>query len=309
MDLRQLDYFVHVAELGSFTKAAAILDVAQPALSRQVRRLEVELRQTLLYRNGRGVVPTEAGKRLLAHGRGILNQFERARQEVDQARGAPMGRVVVGVPHSTGQLIITPFATAFRKAFPEAELCITEGLTVHLQEWLQNGRIDVAVLHDPMPSPSLEIEPLREDPLFLIERRRRGGSTEPVPLKALADYPLIIPSRPHPMRMMIETRLASLGRKLSVAIEVDAVGGIVGLVSQGLGHAIVTQNALLIAQDAARLSARRIVSPRLSSALVLATSAERPGTELMRQTIELIRKVLAEQLAASSRAAKGARSR
>lgn len=299
MDLRQLDYFVHVAELGSFTKAAAILDVAQPALSRQVRRLEIELRQTLLYRNGRGVVPTEAGKRLLAHGRGILNQFERARQEVDQARGAPVGRIVVGVPHSIGQLIITPFATAFRKAFPEAAICITEGLTVHLQEWLQSGRIDVAVLHDPMPVPSLEIEPLREDPLFLIERRRRGGATGPVQVRTLADFPLVIPSRPHPMRMMIETRLASLGRKLSVAIEVDAVGGIVDLVSQGLGHAIVTQNALLIARDAARLSARRIVSPRLSSALVLATSAERPGTELMRRTCELIRQVLAEQLAAS----------
>ena len=304
MDLRQLDYFVHVAELGSFTKAAAILDVAQPALSRQVRRLEIELRQTLLYRNGRGVTPTEAGKRLLAHGRGILHQFERARQEVEQARGAPAGRIVVGVPHSIGQLITEPFATAFRAAFPQATVCITEGLTVHLQEWLLSGRIDVAVLHDPMPSSSLEIEPLREDPLFLIERRRRGNATGPVQVKELADFPLIIPSRPHPLRMLIETRLANLGRQISVVIEVDAVGGIVGLVSQGLGHAIVTQNALLIAPDAARLSARRIVSPRLTSALVLATSAERPMTELGRRTTDLIREVLPRRLAEMARHAK-----
>ncbi|HEY0296544.1 MAG TPA: LysR family transcriptional regulator [Bordetella sp.] len=307
MDLRQLEYFVHVAELGSFTKAAAILDVAQPALSRQVRRLEIELRQTLLYRNGRGVTPTEAGKRLLAHGRGILHQFERARQEVEQARGAPVGRIVVGVPHSISQLITAPFATAFRAAFPEATVCITEGLTLHLQEWLLSGRIDVAILHDPVPTPSLEITPLREDPLFLIERRHsRGGEPKPVPVKALADFPLIIPSRPHPLRMMIETRLANLGRQLSVAIEVDAVGGIVDLVSQGLGHAIVTQNALLIAPDAARLSARRIVSPRLSSALVLATSAERPSTELARRTTGLIREVLSERLAQAARASRSA---
>src|SRR5215208_4163183 len=80
MDLRQLEYFVRVAELGSFTRAAVALDIAQPALSRQVRLLEVELRQTLLVRNGRGATPTESGKVLLEHGRGILHQITRVRE-------------------------------------------------------------------------------------------------------------------------------------------------------------------------------------------------------------------------------------
>ena len=79
MDLKQIEYFVRVAELGSFTRAAVVLNIAQPALSRQVRLLEVELRQNLLVRNGRGAIPTEAGKVLLEHGRGILHQVERAR--------------------------------------------------------------------------------------------------------------------------------------------------------------------------------------------------------------------------------------
>ena len=73
MDLKQIEYFVRVAELGSFTRAAVVLNIAQPALSRQVRLLEVELRQNLLVRNGRGAIPTEAGKVLLEHGRGILH--------------------------------------------------------------------------------------------------------------------------------------------------------------------------------------------------------------------------------------------
>lgn len=290
MDLRQLEYFVHVAELGSFTKAASILDVAQPALSRQVRSLEIELRQTLLYRNGRGVSPTDAGKRLLAHGRGILQQFERARQEVEDTRGSPVGRIVVGVPHSIGRLLTAPFVVEFRRAFPRATLCITEGLTVHLHEWLLSGRIDVAILHDPIPNPGLEFLPLSEDPLFLIERRAKGRAAEgpAIAVKDLADIPLIIPSRPHPLRMLVETRLASLGKKISVTLEIDAVGAIVDLVTQGYGHAIVTRNALLIAADAARLSARRIVSPRITSTLALATSAERPDTALGRQTAALI---------------------
>ena len=93
MDLKQLGYFAHVAELGSFTKAAALLSVAQSALSHQVRQLEVELKQTLLIRNGRGVAPTDAGKRLLGHARGILMQVERARDDLAESRGAPVGNV------------------------------------------------------------------------------------------------------------------------------------------------------------------------------------------------------------------------
>lgn len=303
MDLRQLEYFVHVAELGSFTKAAAILDVAQPALSRQVRSLEIELRQTLLYRNGRGVSPTEAGQRLLVHGRGILMQVERARQEVEDVRGAPIGRVVVGVPYSVGRLITAPLVTEFKRVFPQASLSLTEGLTVHLCEWLLSGRIDVALLHDPVPSPELEITPLREDPLFLVERRGAGpGLRGSVPMKHLANVPLIIPSRPHPLRMQVETRLANIGKKPRIALEIDAVGAIVDLVDQGLGQAIVTLNALLISRAAPALSARRIISPRMTSVLALATSAERPGTTLARHTAALIRDFLPRIMAEAEKA-------
>jgi LysR family nitrogen assimilation transcriptional regulator len=126
MDLKQLEYFVHVAELRSFTKAAALLSVAQPALSRQVRHLEVELRQTLLYRNGRGVIPTDAGKRLLAHGRGILLQVERAKQELEEMRGTPVGHVVIGAPPTIMRLFAPPLVSAFQSRFPKATLRIVE---------------------------------------------------------------------------------------------------------------------------------------------------------------------------------------
>src|SRR5690349_23825510 len=98
MDVKQLDYFVHVADLGSFTKAASLLSVAQSALSHQVRQLEIELDQTLLHRNGRGVTPTDAGRRLLAHARGILMQVRRARDELANSRDALVGHVILGMP-------------------------------------------------------------------------------------------------------------------------------------------------------------------------------------------------------------------
>ena len=98
MDFKQVESFVRVAELGSFTKAAQVLGVTQPALSRLIRMLEVDLRQTLLVRNGRGAVPTEAGKLLLSHGRGILHQVARAREDLGRVRGALAGRVAIGLP-------------------------------------------------------------------------------------------------------------------------------------------------------------------------------------------------------------------
>src|SRR4029453_18508883 len=106
MDWRQSEYFVRVAELGSFTRAAAALDIAQPALSRQVRLLEVELRQNLLIRNGRGVTTTEAGKLLLEHGRGLLHQFANAKKELARRRGAEESHIALGVPPSLSRILI-----------------------------------------------------------------------------------------------------------------------------------------------------------------------------------------------------------
>ena len=103
MDLKQIEYFVRVAELGSFTRAAVVLNIAQPALSRQVRLLEVELRQNLLVRKWARRLPTEAGRLLLEHGRGILHQVERAREELGRVRGALAGRVAIGLPTSVAR--------------------------------------------------------------------------------------------------------------------------------------------------------------------------------------------------------------
>ena len=136
MDIKQLDYFVHVADLGSFTKAASLLSVAQSALSHQVRQLEVELEQTLLYRNGRGVTPTDAGRRLLAHARGILIQVRRARDEVTEARDAMVGHVVLGLPPSIARLLTVPLFKSFRSSFPNGTFGVVEGLSASVVEWL-----------------------------------------------------------------------------------------------------------------------------------------------------------------------------
>lgn len=141
MDLKQLEYSVRVAELGSFTRAAIRAGRSTARAQPPGAALEVELRQTLLVRNGRGAVPTEAGKLLLDHGRGILHQVERAREDLGRLRGGLAGRVAVGLPSSVARALTVPLTRAFREALPEARLSISEGLSSGLQEGLASGRL------------------------------------------------------------------------------------------------------------------------------------------------------------------------
>ena len=155
MELKQIESFVRVAELGSFTKAAAALGMPQPLLSRHVRQLEVELHQNLLIRNGRGVNLTEAGTVMLEHGRGILHQVALAQEELGSVRGALAGKVSIGLPPSLSKLVTVPLTLAFRKALPQAQLSLGEGFSVVMVESLRAGRLDMAVLYNPPPSPEL----------------------------------------------------------------------------------------------------------------------------------------------------------
>ncbi len=297
MDLKQLEYFVRVAELGSFTKAALALDVAQPALSRQVRLLEVELRQNLLIRNGRGATPTDAGKLLLEHGRGILHQVERAREELGRVRGALAGRVAIGLPPSLARVITVPLTRAFRAQLPEASLSISEGLSATMQEWLHTGRLDIAVLYNATPAPDIEITPLMEEELLLVQPRPPGLAEEPppppVPLAEVAALPLVIPSRPNALRMHVEAEMAAIGLRPTVALEIDGVSAILDLVADGAGAALLSRQAVI---SSIRPSAYRMrpIEPRLRTRVSLATSSQRPATLTQRAALDLIARVRAD---------------
>ena len=301
LDLRQLEYFVRVAELGSFTRASGVLNVAQPALSRQVRLLEVELRQNLLLRNGRGVTTTDAGKLLLEHGRGILHQVERAREDLGRVRGALAGRVALGLPPSIARLLTVPLTRAFRIRLPSASLSISEGLSVSMQEWLLAGRLDIALLYNAIPSPALETLPLMEEDLYLISLRgpRSGARAARPTAVALADVarlPLVIPSRPNAIRMLVETQMAGIGCKPLVGLEIDGIGAILDLVADGAGHAILPRYALGSAAQPAQFLLRPIARPRLLSKLALATAAGRTTTLTQKAMLALIPEVAAAVL-------------
>jgi LysR family nitrogen assimilation transcriptional regulator len=299
MDLKQLEYFRHVAELGSFTRAASFLSVVQPALSRQVRQLEVELGQNLFDRNGRGVVLTDAGSRLLEHTRGILMQVGRARQELEEQKNGDSGHFVLGLPPSLGRSVTVPLVKAFRSRLPHASLATVEGLSAYMLEWLNVGRVDCALVYNAPASPAVDLSPLLDDQLFLIGPRAAKGarkSRKSVTLADIADYPLIIPSRPHSIRMSVENALAGLDRKIRVAHEIECIPAVIDLVRQGHGFAVLPFNAVQSTPWGDEVSVKPIVAPLLKTSLSLATAAHRPKSPLIRKAIEVIRDIVRHEI-------------
>jgi len=295
VDLKQLEYFVRVAELGSFTRASQVLDVAQPALSRQVRSLEVELRQNLLVRNGRGVTLTDAGNLLLEHGRGILHQVARVQEELAFERGGLAGRVALGLPPSVARAYAVPLMRTFRQRLPQAQLSITEGLSIAMQESLASGRLDIAVLYNAQPTVGLDLRPLMEEELVLVQQRPLGLAEDPplpMLLTQLADLPLIIPSRPNAIRMQVESELATIGRLPRVALEIDGVPAILELVAEGLGSAVLTRHAVTSSVRPSAYAVRSIGDPPLHVRSWLATSANRPVTRTQQAAIELLKELV-----------------
>lgn len=288
MELRQLESFARVAELGSFTRAAQALGIAQPALSRQIRQLEVELHQHLLVRNGRGVTPTEAGQLLLEHCRGILHQVRRAVEDMARVQGALAGRVVLGLPPSASKMLTVPLTRQFRAELPSATLSIGEGLSFVMQEWLLAGRLDIALLYNPNPSPELVLEPLTSERLVLVGPRGEQARAEPLPLRALAEVPLVIPNRPHTVRMLLEAQMAQIGARPNVRLEIDGVAAILDLVADGAGHAVLTRQAMLTSTQPDRFVVRPIVQPDIHSHLYLATASSRIATQTQRVMQRLI---------------------
>lgn len=297
MDLKQIEYFVRVAELGSFTRAAVVLNIAQPALSRQVRLLEVELRQNLLVRNGRGAIPTEAGKVLLEHGRGILHQVERAREELGRVRGALAGRVAIGLPTSVARVMTVPLTRAFRNELPEVRLSISEGLSDTILGGLNSGHLDLVVLYNAHPSRETDVAHLLDEDLVLVRARPPGLLEDPPPgpiaLSEVAQLPLVIPTRPNAIRMHVESEMAQIGCTPQVALEIDGVSAILDLVADGAGCAVLSRNALLNSPRPSAYTAQAIGTPPLRIALSLATSLQRPSTQVQKAALDLVRRTAA----------------
>ncbi len=294
MELKQLRYFKHVAEMGSFSHAALFLSVAQPALSRQVRKLEVELDTRLLTRNGRGVTTTEAGALLLTRATAILDQCNKAVIDVASIGEVISGRITLGLTPTVSQVLIRPLIAKLRARHPKLALEVVEGFSGHVNEWLTAGRLDVGVLNNAPQLRHLSVEDLFVEELYLVNPPTgEAAEIDTVQPRELENVPLILPSQPHGLRLLVDRVAVKCGLSLKIDYEINALSTIKDLVADGAGSTMLPYAAVHDEVVAGRISAQRIAGTPFSQTVVLATSNQRPPSIAVLELLNCIREEVA----------------
>jgi LysR family nitrogen assimilation transcriptional regulator len=242
------------------------------------------------------VVLTQAGSQLLEHTRGILMQVGRAREELETTRSGDAGHITLGLPSSLGNIVTVPLVKAFAGLLPKSRLAFSEGLSAYILERLSVGRIDCALAYNATASEDFDVTPLLEDQLFLVASASHAKKPASIHLSELADYPLVIPGRPHANRMTVEHALSNIGKKIQIAHEVECIAAIVDLVRLGHGFGVLSLNAIKSSPWAAHVLIKPILNPTLMFPLSIVTSTRRPKSAFMRKAISLIGKVVREEI-------------
>ncbi|HYG45667.1 MAG TPA: LysR substrate-binding domain-containing protein [Bordetella sp.] len=256
MELRQLRYFLRIVELGSVSKAAKDLYIAQPALSAQITNLESELGVRLLSRSVRGVVPTKSGDTLYLHAQAVLRQIERLQHDVTTTSAIPGGPVSIGLPTSAANVLAGPLIAAVHEHFPDIQLRIVESLSGHLQELVATGRLEMSMLFEPCAGElgashsssitNVQWQPLIEEELYLISIREHGKDYRAqVPMEQAACMRLVLPGKSNVTRQIIDQAFADAGLALSVMAELDSLSTIQSIVETGQAATILSLSSLV----------------------------------------------------------------
>lgn len=299
MDIKQLRYFIAIVEEGSFSRAAQRIRIAQPALSLQVRKMEEALQTKLLLRGPQGVLPTEAGELLVKSARNILTSLSQTEDDLRSMGNEPSGVVRIGLPGTISSILSVPLIARIRKDYPQIKPIIAEAMSGFVREWLEQDRVDLAVLYSDKEAPGYSSTALlREELVMLIPPDAAPDC--PTVEDALADMPLILPSGAHGLRIMLEQKLGQRNIIIDPAIEVDSYNNIKSLVSTGYGCSILPFHA--IAGDVARgrLACIKFDEPRLWRSAHLVHRSTRPLTRATRAVHDVIPAVIDRLLADNS---------
>jgi LysR family transcriptional regulator, nitrogen assimilation regulatory protein len=298
MDVKQIRYFIAVAEKGSISAAAASLRIAQPALSSQIANLETDLRVQLFLRHGRGVTLTSSGQMFLEHAYRILEDVTRARDAVTAAAGSPSGEVTIGIPMTTANILAVPIVELMRDRFPAIDLHFVDGMSGDILAWLLEGRLDLAVLYESDRPPPVPATPLVEDDLYLIgdTNEQMKGRTE-IDFEELRQFSLFHTSRAHALRPLLDHIASRFNFALKYDAEIDSIPQIKALVFSGAGYSILPKIALGNDVLGPRTQMLRVVNPDLRLRSSLAAAPRKALSGAARQALLVIPEVTSSLVA------------
>ena len=300
MDIRKLTYFVAVSEQKSFTKAAEILRIAQPALGLQIRQLEQQLKVQLLVRHSRGVELTDAGVILLEHARHILERIELARAAVRDSAPMQGERITIGMAPSISAMLSYPLIKLGAQKFPNVTIVLVEELSSVLLEWLENGRIDIAIGYELLNSAKVSGDPLFIQDFFLVQSPKTKRRRRKINFAELADIELLMPASPHGLRELMEAGAARLGLRLKIRFEVQSISVLKELVEQGICATVLSYGAVARECQKGRLVAAEIVNPTVKRIAYLAYSLRRPRSKAKDAVLAFIRELALKQKGVNS---------
>lgn len=281
MNLRRLQYFVKIVDIGSLTQAADILNVAQPALSQQLATLEGEVRQQLLVRTKRGVTPTEAGRVLYRHAQLILRQCDQARVDMIAASQGLTGPVSVGLaPGTAAETLALPLLQAVRARHPGIVLYLNESYGSTLSELIMNGRMDIAVLYRGRAAVhGLTFLPLVNERLFAVGAKRAKGPGKQVALRDLAAMDLVLARPYNVVRKLVDEAFAGIGMTSRVIAEIESASTLTAVIANGLGATVLPSS--MAKKIAGSCDAWRavIIDPAIEAPLALCQSDHLPLSE------------------------------
>lgn len=257
MELRTLRYFVHVADARSFSKASVFLRVAQPALSRQIRKLEDEIGMPLFVRAGHHLELTEAGELLLNRAHVLLRQVSNTLDEVRASASNLSGTLTVGVSPATSELVAPLLMRECARRYPQLRLDFIEGFSRYVFEQLLNQGLTLCLIHNPPPHKAIAIHPLLIEAMYLVGPPAGTGGLAPVTARTGLDgLPLILPNEAHALRQLIGRALGST--RLKIAAQTDGMITTRALVSAGQGYTILPYSAIHQQLTGGQLSAARL---------------------------------------------------
>lgn len=266
MELHQLRYFVAVAHAGSFTRAAESCFVAQPSLSQQLKKLEIELGEPLVHRMRHRAKLTEAGERFLKRAIRILREVDEAKREIEEHSGLVRGEVRIGVIPTAAPFIIPPALHEFAQSFPGIRGTVVEEPTVRLKEMLGNCELDLAIVSIPLDGTSWIVEPLLEEELLLgAPRRHPLTKVESVALADLRDEQFVLMKPTHTITRRIVEATSRVGFQPKAAFRTAQLVTVERLVGAGMGISLFPALAIdrrMRKREAARVVFRRLESPR-----------------------------------------------
>lgn len=297
MDLRELKALVTVAETGSVTRAAELLHLAQPAVTRQIRALEHELGVPLFERTRQGMRLTAAGAGLAERARRALTELDRARAELAPPPGRVTGLVSVGLLESMVDLLAEPLVSALVRDHPGIELRVLTAYSGHLQRWLDDGDLDLSLLYNLKSTPSVNVRPLVTEQLWVVAPAAAGlRAGQPVPLARVVERPLVMPAPGHALRVLIDSAVAQRRATLDITVQTNSMSLQKQLVLAGHGWTILPAAGIAGEAASALFSAAPLTEPVIHRSIAIGTPRVGPSTP----AAQLVAAELARQVRAAA---------